>query len=283
MTRLREAHENLPAIAEALDLRVLYTDLDGTLFGPGGSLFTGSERGITLQASIALAALHERGVEVVPVSGRTAEQVREAARILGAVDFIAEVGTVRSFGGRLLVDSGTWRGEGTPFEAMARSGAAGLLLEAYPGRLEPHAPWAFAGRTGTMLLRGGIDVAEARARLDRAGYPWLDVVDNGSIHRAFPGLEVEDVHAYHLAPRGVDKASAVGRDMADRGLEPRHAAGVGDAPSDAAMAAHVGAVFVVANGRAAVEAVGAEENVYVTRGERGDGFAEAVLGLLHAG
>lgn len=278
---MRRAAEHLPALARTLRPRVVYADLDGTLFGPGGSLFAAPGGGITSRAAEAVAALHVARIELVPLSGRTALQVRETARILGASSWIAELGGVSCLHGEETRNHGAFAGPGVPYEAMARSGAAGLLLDAYPGRLVPHAPWAFLGREVGMLLRGQVDLEEARELLARAGHGWLELEDNGVISRRFPDLQVDEVHAYHLVPKGVSKATAVAADMAARRLPPEAAVAVGDAPSDAALAPHVGAVFVVANGRRAVEAAAPwPDNVYVTEGSHGEGFAEAVGGLL---
>jgi phosphoglycolate phosphatase len=259
--------------------RVLYTDLDGTVFGPGGSLFAASDGGTTRLAAEALAALHEAGVDLVPVSGRTVRQVRETARLLGARDFIAELGGVTCYDlGREVVRVPFDRG-GTPYQALSGSGAAGLLLEAFPGRIEPHAPWSFESREASMLFRGHVDLDEARGLLDRSGYGWVDLQDNGIIARRFEGLDVDQVHAYHLVPRGVGKATAVRADLRRRGLGPDGSAAVGDSASDAALAPLVGAVFIVANGRAALEGP-LGENVYLTDGAFGEGFAEAVIALV---
>jgi hypothetical protein len=264
--------------------RVLYTDLDGTLLGPGGSLFAGAD-GVTRGAAEAVAALHEAGVILVPTSGRTASQLRESARILGANDFIAELGglTYYDLGKEIVRNYGAFRGRGTPYEAMARSGAAAVLLGAFPGRLEPHAPWAFENRECSMLFRGLLDEATARAVLDDGGHSWLDLRDNGIIRRTFEGLVLPEIHAYHLVPAGVDKASAVRADLERRGLRKEQAVAVGDAPSDAALSGVVGAVFIVANGRENVERSGSwPDGVYATQGPSGDGFAEATLTILGA-
>jgi hydroxymethylpyrimidine pyrophosphatase-like HAD family hydrolase len=260
-------------------VRVIYTDLDGTLLGPGASLFATETGGISLRAAEAVASLQRAGVDLIPMSGRTVEGVREAARLLGAADFIAELGGITCYGlGREVVRHfGAFGGRGTPFEAMARIGAAGLLLEAFPGRIEPHGPWAFSGRECSMLFRGHVDLAAARSLLAEAGHDWLDLHDNGVIRRSFPGLEVPEVHAYHLVPRGVDKASAVAADLRRRGLEPDDAAAIGDSMSDAAVGEQVGTVFLVANAEASAAALPA---VHLTAGAHGEGFAEAVAVLL---
>ena len=289
---MRRAAEHLPELARRLDLRVAYVDLDGTLLGPGGSLFAAAEGRVTLRAAEAVAALHRAGVALVPISGRTEQHVREAARLLGSPSYIAELGGVTSFDGEILLDHGAFHGSGTPCEAMARSGAAGLLLEAFAGRFEPHAPWAHLAREASMLFRGQVDLVEARNLLDRSGFDWLSLEDNGIILRRlpgsgadrFPGLQVDEVHAYHLVPRGVSKAAAAAADLARRGLGPESAIGFGDSVADVELAAHVAAVFVVANGRRAVEAGGSwPENAYLTEASHGEGFAEVVFALLGEG
>lgn len=289
---MRRAAEHLPDLANRLELRVVYVDLDGTLLGPGGSLFSTPGGRITLRAVEAVAALHLAGVDLVPISGRTVETVREAARLLGSPSYIAELGGVTSFQGEIVHDHGAFRGSGTPFEAMARSGAAALLLEAFAGRFEPHTPWAQLSREASMLFRGHVDLDEARALLDRSGFDWLSLEDNGIIPRRtpgseterFPGLEVDEAHAYHLVPRGVSKAAAAVADLARRGLAPDAAVGIGDSPADAELAPHVAAVFVVANGRRSVDGAGAwPDNVYLTEAAYGEGFAEVIFALLGGG
>jgi hydroxymethylpyrimidine pyrophosphatase-like HAD family hydrolase len=286
---VRRAADHLPELARRVDLRVVYADLDGTLLGPGGSLFAAPEGGVTMRAVEAVAALHRAEVALVPISGRTVQLVREAARLLGSRSYIAELGAITSIDGEFVHDYGAFTGTGTPYDAMARSGAAALLMETFEGTFEPHAPWAHLPREATMLFRGQVDLTEAGRLLERAGFDWLTLEDNGIIPRRlpgseedrFPGLRVEEVHAYHLVPRGVSKAAAAGADLVRRGLGPELAIGVGDSPADAELAPHVGAVFVVANGRHAVEAAGDwPENVYVTEASHGDGFAEVVFGLL---
>jgi hypothetical protein len=262
--------------------RAVYIDLDGTLLGPGGSLYASAEGEVTREAALAVAALLEAGGELVPLSGRTAVQVRETARLVGSRAYIAELGGLTCYeDGEVILNPGEFRGEGTPHEAMQRGGVGGLLLEAYPGRLEPHAPWAFLDRECSMLLRGHVDVAEAEAVLARAGFGWLQVTDNGVIRRGFPGLRTEEAHAYHVLPRGVSKAVAAAADMARRGLNPAACAAIGDSPADAALAEVCGAAFIVANGRDDVERGGVDApNLYATPAPYGDGFAQAVTALL---
>jgi phosphoglycolate phosphatase len=273
---VRRAADHLPTLR--LRPRVVYTDLDGTLLGPGGSLFAGPNGGVTGRAAEALAALHREEVAIVPTSGRAETTVREAARVVGASGYIAELGGITVRGDDVIRDRGAYRGPESPYRAMIRSGAAGLLLDTYRSRLELHAPWS-VNRECSMLFRGHVDLDEVRDLLASSRYEWLTVEDNGIIPRRFPGLDLEEVHVYHLVPRGVSKEAAVGADLEARGLSADRAVAVGDSPTDVALASHVGAVFVVANGAYAV-APDAPDNVFVTDGANGEGFAEAILGVL---
>jgi hydroxymethylpyrimidine pyrophosphatase-like HAD family hydrolase len=276
------ARHHLERLAETLSVRRVYADLDGTLLGPGGSLFAHPE-GVTGEPAAALVALEQAGIGLVPVSGRTQDQVRETARALGADAYVAEIGglVVHRDGGREVVtrNQGSMTGRGTPYEAILRQGAAGLLLDIYAGRLEPHTPWAFLPRECSVLLRGEVPVDEVNQTLDRSGNGWLELLDNGIIAAEpgrFPGLALERVHAYHLVPKGVSKTSAVALDRARLALSPEACIAVGDSASDAAVAPEVGAVFLVANGEAAVDGLVLADNVYLMDRSHGLGFADAV-------
>lgn len=269
-------------------VRTVYADLDGTILGPGGSLYR-TPRGASGRGAEALGRLAEAGVDLVLVSGRTREQMREAARILGASAHVAEMGAFvveRPADGPEAVEAsfGAFRGPGNPHDAMARSGVGGFLLDRHAGRLEPHSPWAFAGREATMLFRGLVDPAAATAELAEAAYGWVELLDNGIIRRTFDFLPLPQVHAYHLVPRGVSKLTGVRLHMERHGLGPGECLGIGDSLADLALSSAVGALVVVGNG---VEAIGAAAddlpNVYAASAPAGDGFAEAVDVLLGGG
>jgi hydroxymethylpyrimidine pyrophosphatase-like HAD family hydrolase len=265
---------------KAGDLRVVYTDLDGTLLGPGGSIFAGSDDRASLRATAALRALHKADVPFVLMSGRTRQGLGEVARVLGAAAYIAEMGALiveRDLQGETLISNfGAFQGDGAPAQAITRSGAGGFLLERFPGRIEPVAPWAEA----MLMLQGWIDPAEANEALRAAGYGWLELHDNGKMRRQLPGLDVDEVHALHVLPRGVDKASAVALHRERHAIPAESAIAVGDSPSDLKVAREVGTFFLVANGLASVEGEDVPDNVYLTNGAHGDGFAEAIEAAL---
>jgi len=262
-------------------LQAVYADLDGTLLGPGGSLFAASEGGVTQRAADAVRLLHEVGVALVLMSGRTQRGIREVARVLGARAYIAELGAilVERDGPeeRTVENFGAYEGDGRPAEAIARTGAGAFLLERFVGCLRAVTPWTEA----TMMFEGYVDPAEANAALEGGGYGWLEFHDNGTLRYQVPGLDVPEVHFMHLLPRGVTKASAVRLHRERHSIPITATIGVGDSPSDLAVAPEVGAFFLVANGAASAEIVGeVPDNTYLTRASHGDGFAEAVEAVL---
>jgi HAD superfamily hydrolase (TIGR01484 family) len=258
-------------------LKVLYTDLDGTLLGPGGSLFSAADGTPTGEAALALLALQRAGVELVLMSGRTRRGLHEAARVLGASTYVAELGAILVLDGDEVVEEqGAFPGPGRVADALASSGVAGLLLERFPGRLESVAPWTEV----SAMFQGFVDVREVEAVLTEAGFGWLAFHDNGRLRRRLPELDVSEVHAYHLLPRGISKATAVRRHREIRGVARESTAAIGDSIADVAVAAEVARFFLVANGRDAIGDAPLPPNARVTECAHGDGFAEAVRSVL---
>ena len=55
--------------------RILYSDLDGTMVGPGGCFVRAADGSTTREPTDALIALHDAGVALSLVSGRTRAQL----------------------------------------------------------------------------------------------------------------------------------------------------------------------------------------------------------------
>jgi hydroxymethylpyrimidine pyrophosphatase-like HAD family hydrolase len=266
-----------------MTLRAVYTDLDGTLLGRGGSLFRDADGGFSLAQARALQACHRAEVEVVIMSGRREAQVMADSRLMGQTSYIYEAGCGVVIDGERTYLTGDWTvdGDGTPAERMLAEGVPDLLFERFPGRLEWHAPW-HTDRVLSHLFRGGVDVAEANRILAEAGHDDLRFLDNGAISTPVEGVEVP--HAYHLVPGGASKGNAVAFHLRVRGYAPEECIGVGDSLEDLESAAAVGRFYVVANGPARDpsmrKALARFENAAVTEGAMGDGFYEAVVATL---
>jgi len=267
-----------------MTVRVLYTDVDGTLVGPVGNLLWDSHRTPTAAAAEALVRAAREGLEVVALTGRARAGMFEFARVLGLESWICELGGIRVYdrGETVVHEHGASPGGGVPTGELHR--AVEVLLRSYPGRLEEHSPWN-ATRESSFLLRGDVSTDEAEERLAAEGFGWATLVDNGVIPRRYEKLTaVERVRAYHLLPRGVSKAAGVAADRAQRGLDRAECAVVGDAAADLECRNEVGRCFLVRNGLEKDHSLGwvlePGSGVEVTKAGHGDGFAEVVHRLL---
>ncbi|HAW60534.1 MAG TPA: hypothetical protein DCW86_03610 [Actinobacteria bacterium] len=266
-------------------VRVVYTDVDGTLLGPGGCLFLTADKKYTLEPAKAIIAAQKRDLDIVMISGRSARQLHGDARILGLKNYIAELGCqiVYDLGREIILNVGGFPcGEKTILEAINESGAVDLLFQTFPEKLEYHTPWS-EGRECTHVFRGYIDVDLANELLRENGHDDLEVVDNGIIHTLGDLKDIPEVHAYHLLPKGGGKPAGLRRDREIRGIPKRETVAIGDAFADLVLAPEVGALFLVRNalnGNAGLaEEITKYENVFVTEEEMGLGFAE-VIGYL---
>lgn len=271
------------ALAALAQVEVLYTDLDGTLLGPGGTLLSDAEGRPSAATADAIARVNAAGLPVVIASGRNRVQLTEVARMCGWRGFIAELGCVivRERGAEQEYFLGDWP-DGiidpavTPYEMIERAGALDVLVRAFPGRIENHTPWHL-NREATHVLRGRVDMEQASALLADLGLP-VRIVDNGIIRPPSTTLVgVDEIHVYHLIPSGVTKRGAVLRDVIARGLERRQACAIGDSMADIEMAEECAMLVLVANALADERVVAAAEgldNVYVTGGARGEGWVE---------
>ncbi|ABW09644.1 Haloacid dehalogenase domain protein hydrolase type 3 [Parafrankia sp. EAN1pec] len=266
-----------------MSVRVVYTDLDGTMVGPRGCFFRAEGGDTTLDPARALVDLHDAGIALVLVSGRTRPQLVEAAGIFGADGFIGELGAI--IGWNTGLDTEILRGAmPDSFERVPES-LLDELTKLHPGRLELHTPW-HTGREVDVMLRGRIDVAEVDGWLAESGFGWLSMRDNGLISPAhMPDLGVHP-HVYHLVPDGVSKGDAVAHDLKRRGVDPAEAIAIGDSASDLAMARSVGRMHLVANAVRHPDIAAllpAYDNVVVEDGPLGAGWATAVRAALGAG
>ena len=122
--------------------RIVYTDLDGTMVGPRGSFWHTADRELTEGPAAALLDLHRAGVALVLVSGRTFEQVVEAARIFAADGATAELGATIAWDGgrgvhRSRGDLPAEYGDRTPMSVMTELGVVEELIAGHGTRRRP--------------------------------------------------------------------------------------------------------------------------------------------------
>jgi len=227
-------------------IRVVYTDMDGTMLGPGASFLHDPDGNPTTQPVEALLDALDKQIDVVPVSGRALRGLQTDARLLSLPMVIAEMGALLSydFGREVVENFGATPEPGKPAEVMERLGAVELLLTRFAGRLEMHTPWS-SWRECTQLFRGRVDVEEVNTVLAAEGFAWTELHDNGSLRGSYLGIEAGAARAYHLQPAGVSKGSAVRIDRERRGIAREEAIAIGDAIADLALAEEVGTFVLV--------------------------------------
>src|SRR5215207_4658536 len=147
------------------------------MVGPRGSFWHTAGRQLTADPATALLALHRAGIPLVLVSGRTFEQVIEAARIFAADGAIAELGATVAWDAgrgtrRLRGDLPMEFGDRSPMAVMTELGVVEALIAEHPGRLEWHAPW-HTTHEADALLRGRVDPLAVDAWLAEKGFGWL--------------------------------------------------------------------------------------------------------------
>ncbi|MHB1325323.1 MAG: HAD family hydrolase [Thermoleophilia bacterium] len=263
--------------------RVIYTDLDGTLLGKGGSLFRTAAGEFTLAGAEGLRVCSERGVRLCLCSGRSIKQLDDDARLLGADSFIAEAGCVlvRDRGDTLVLNCAPFgEKEGfTVFEEIGSTGAPELLFQHFGETLAYHAPW-HRDHGYSHLMRGQIDTAVVDELLAGQGLNELKVVDNGIIEDRGYGMPVDELHAYHLIPRQAGKGSAIRLDLELSGISPREAVACGDSSQDLEMAAAVRRLYLMANAAdnhsGLIKVLPGYENVELLAASMVEGFREAV-------
>ncbi len=201
-------------------LRCVYTDLDGTMLGPGGSLFADAEGGFSMAQARAIEACHRAGVEIVVMSGRREPQVMELARLMGQGSYIYEAGCAYAIDRETTLLTGDLQPteDGTIYEQIEARGTPRALFDHFEGRLEYHDPWHH-GRILSHLFRGKVDVAAANALLAERGEDDLRMLDNGAIGTPMATVEGR-THAYHLVPALVSKANAAAAHARARGYAP---------------------------------------------------------------
>lgn len=290
-----EAHASLAAV------RVIYTDLDGTLLAPGGRLLADHAGDPSLATAQALIALKQAGIAVIPVTGRGADQGAEFLRLMNLDCYIGEVGGYLLQRQGAQVEEryviGAWAQQElapglapgelpagvNPYEFIEQNGAVARLQAAFPGMLFTYP----APRSVSWSLWGNIDNTAAAEVLAREEFP-LQLLDNGLLYHppgTLPGGA--PVHIYHLLPAGVTKKLAIATDRARRGVEVSATLAIGDSAVDLEMSDEAGVFVMMANGlrnpdvqKAVAERIAAGQRILHTTRLTTDGWVEAARACL---
>ena len=273
--------------AELSGLKVIYTDMDGTLLNDVGCMIKDVNGKFFLGCLELFEKIYEKKLDVVLVSGRSRQQLRYNAQLIGAKNFIAELGCelVHNEGEKVYVtfDKSSYNYE------ITRGGRdlvkiIELFKAEFPGKIESKLEWSMA-RNHNALFFGEIDLEKANRLLDKNGYGGLSLVDNGFSKLAKLKLDVKHLRIYNLVPKGVDKAVAMKMDRQIRGLKLENCIGLGDSIEDLKMAREVHSFFLMKDAierdSGIMEEISKYNNVYITSREMNRGWAEVIKYLAH--
>ena len=268
------------------DLKVIYTDLDGTLFNDQGCIIKDCEGNFYFEVVKLFEKIAQKNWDIVLVSGRNKLQLRYNSMLVGVKNYITELGSelVHNLGEKVYV---TFDSEKYNYE-ITKCGKdlvniIKILKEAFSNKIDSNLDWSI-DRTFNALFFGDVDLEKANRILKDAGYGGLVLVDNGFSKLVKLNLDVESMRIYNLMPRGVDKSSAIKLDKELRNFKDSNCIALGDSIEDLKMAPAVKYFFLM---RDAIERDGDIlnslsnfDNVFVTKHRMNRGWAEVMKYLV---
>ncbi|MBM3702359.1 MAG: HAD family phosphatase [Actinobacteria bacterium] len=277
----KEIKENLK------DLKVIYTDLDGTLFNDRGCIIKDEKGGYYFKAVKLLSEIARKNWDVVLVSGRNKFQLRYNAQIIGLKNYIAELGSelVYNLGKEVYATFDRQKIKyDLTYEGKDLIKIIELFKKNFPDKIESKMEWS-KYRSHTVLFFGEINLNLANKLLKKEGYGELVLVDNGLSSLVELGLDIERLHIYNLMPEGVNKAKGIKLDKKIRNFDINNCIALGDSLEDLKMAGEVKYFFLMGNALEHKEMILDEldkyNNVYVTDGVMNKGWAEVIEYLVN--
>ena len=267
------------------DLKVIYTDLDGTLFNDRGCIVKDDGGNYYFDAVRLLPAVAEKNWDMVLASGRNKFILKYNAQIIGLKNYISELGAEVSYNLGEKVYATFDRHEmkyDLTYGGKDLIEIIKLFKNSFPGKIESRMDWS-RYRTYNALFFGEIDLDEANKLLEDKGYKKLVMVDNGLSALEDLDLDIERLHIYNLKLRGVNKASGIRFDKKIRNFSTGNCIALGDSREDLKMAGEVKYFFLMRNALEHKETILGElnrhNNIYITTGNMNKGWAE-VIGYL---
>lgn len=246
---------------------VIYTDVDGTLV-TNGCLFCNKE-GFSMRNAQAIYQLLSAGVDVVMISGREKEKLKDIARLLGFQNYIANLGIeiVYNQGEKVITNFGIDVPDHQSLKNWIKStGVIETLFDRFPGKISFYKPWADILRTHYLMI-GELSNTDLDILFTKK-FPELRIIDNGEVS---PYKQFSKPHTYHILPKSVGKKSAIQTDKNERKLNKKNLIGIGDSLEDMSMADEV-AIFFLLDDHLPIH----QPNIIRVHNSRGEGFSQIV-------
>ncbi|MBM3710572.1 MAG: HAD family phosphatase [Actinobacteria bacterium] len=267
---------------ELKDLKVIYTDMDGTLLNDQGCAIKDADGRYYFEVLKLFERIERNNWDIVPVSGRSKVQLRYNAMLLGIKNYIPELGCemVYNLGEKVFI---TFDNSKYGYEITNKGKDLIRIIELFKkyfqGKIDSNLEWSI-GRTYNALFFGDIDVKYANEILSKNGYEGLALVDNGFSKLVNLSLDVENLKIYNLIPKDVDKSSAVKLDKKVRKLKAKNCIALGDSVEDLKMAKEVHAFFLMRDAvemdEGILDLIKNNSNVYVTGQRMNRGWVEVI-------
>lgn len=269
------------------DLRVIYTDLDGTLFNHRGCIIKDYRDDYYFDALKLLPRIADKNWDVVPVSGRNKFQLKYNAQIMGLNNYISELGAelIYNLGEKVYItfDHNKAKFDLT-YEGKDLIKITELLKRNFPGKIEGKTEWS-RYRSYNALFLGEIDLVRANEILETEGYKGLVLVDNGLSSLEELDLDIERMHIYNLMLSEVNKSNGIKLDKEIRNFNIENCIALGDSPEDLKMANEVKYLFLMRNALEHKEdlpgGINKYNNVYITDGIMNRGWTEVIEYLVN--
>jgi len=231
------------------EVKVIYTDLDGTMLNQRGCLIMDDEDNYYFGALEQLKILFSKNIDVVLVSGRSKTQLKYNAQMMNLKNYISEHGSEVVYDLEREVHATFDKNKlkysfadlGPDLEALV-----GLLKKAFPMQIHYEAAWN-RGRYANILFLGEIDLNKANKLLEKNGYGDSVIINNGPTALFPTNLNVNKVYIYNLMPKGIDKSIGVKLDKKIRKFSRKNCIALGDSLEDLKMAGEVSYLFLMNN------------------------------------
>ena len=154
------------------ELKVIYTDLDGTLLNDKGCLVKDWRGDYYLGVIKQLEKISKNNWDIVLVSGRNKVQLKYNAQFIGVKNYIAELGSelVYDLGKKVFVtfDNKKYHYDLT-YKSKELLDIIKLFKEKFPGKIDSNMKWSI-NRSYNALLFGEIDMDLANKELEDNRY-----------------------------------------------------------------------------------------------------------------
>lgn len=269
------------------EVKVIYTDLDGTLLNHKGCLIKDYKDNYYFEAVKQLENLTDKNIDLVPVSGRNKMQLKYNAQLMGLKNYVAELGSELVYNlGKEVYSAYDKSRQKYDFASLGPDldKLFNILKKEFPSQIDYKPDWNRYRSTNVLFL-GEIDLNKANKILEENGYEDYVLINNGPTSLYDTNLSISKVYFYNLMPKGIDKSSGVKMDKKLRNLKNKNCLALGDSLEDLKMAEEVCYFFLMNNNfheeKSILEALHNYENVYITEGHMNRGWVEVISYLFN--